>query len=108
MLTKRSIKADTAILLAMTLLLCGPISPLAADVLLIQNVQQAPPNNRDGLSRPSRGMDMVEVEQIFGPPLEKHPAVGKPPISRWDYGRYSVYFETDRVLHSVVRRPRNP
>jgi hypothetical protein len=28
--------------------------------------------------------------------------VGEPPITRWDYGSYSVYFEYDVVLFSVL------
>jgi hypothetical protein len=28
--------------------------------------------------------------------------VGDPPITRWVYDRFTVYFENDRVIHSVV------
>jgi hypothetical protein len=28
--------------------------------------------------------------------------VGKPPISRWEYPGFIVYFESDHVIHSVV------
>jgi hypothetical protein len=45
---------------------------------------------------------MAQVEAKYGAPREKHAAVGKPPITRWDYEALSVYFENDRVIHAVV------
>lgn len=55
-----------------------------------------------GLARPARGMTMKSVEAKFGAPQERHPAVGTPPITRWDYQGFSVFFEKDRVIHAVV------
>jgi hypothetical protein len=52
---------------------------------------------------PTRGMTMRSVEERFGAPENRAPTVGQPPITRWDYPGFSVYFEHDRVLHSVVR-----
>lgn len=52
---------------------------------------------------PVRGMDMRNVEHIFGTPLLKLPPVGDPPISRWIYPGFVVYFEKSLVLESVVR-----
>jgi hypothetical protein len=54
-------------------------------------------------SLPQRGMNMDNVEHIFGAPLEKQAAVGKPPISRWVYADYVVYFEYNMVLHTVMK-----
>jgi hypothetical protein len=54
------------------------------------------------ISRPSRGMTMHAVETKFGAPQERHGAVGEPPISRWDYPGFKVFFEKDRVIHAVV------
>jgi hypothetical protein len=51
---------------------------------------------------PSRGMTMSQVASKFGEPVTKVPAVGKPPISRWEYPGFVVYFELDHVIHSVV------
>jgi hypothetical protein len=48
-------------------------------------------------------MDMANVEHIFGTPLEKQDAVGKPPITRWVYSDYIVYFEYNKVLHTVMK-----
>ena len=51
---------------------------------------------------PTRGMTMDEVAGKFGAPATKVPAVGQPPISRWDYPGFTVFFEKDRVIHAVV------
>lgn len=54
------------------------------------------------LARPHLGQTMRQVEARFGKPQRRYPAVGKPPITRWDYPDYSVYFEFNRVVHAVV------
>ena len=56
---------------------------------------------------PKRGLTMSEVEKHFGAPETRHPAVGggsarQPPITRWDYKGFSVFFEHDRVIDAVV------
>jgi hypothetical protein len=51
---------------------------------------------------PARGMTMDQVAAKFGAPVSKVPAIGKPPISRWEYPGFVVYFEADHVIHSVV------
>ncbi len=75
-----------------------------ADVLVMDAVQQAPSNSSVGLERPRNGQSMAQVEARFGKPAQVIQAVGDPPITRWQYGGYTVYFEYDRVLHSVVHR----
>ena len=54
------------------------------------------------VATPSRGMTMNQVSTKFGTPTNKVPAVGHPPISRWEYPGFVVYFENDHVIHSVV------
>ena len=54
------------------------------------------------VATPGRGMTMNEVSTKFGTPTNKVPAVGRPPISRWEYPGFVVYFENDHVIHSVV------
>ena len=56
---------------------------------------------------PNRGLSMAQVERRFGTPLEKLPARGgdaplHPVINRWRYDGYIVYFERNRVIHSVI------
>ena len=54
------------------------------------------------VERPKRGITMSQVEQRFGTPVSKHPTVGTPPITRWDYSGFSVFFERDRVIDAVA------
>lgn len=51
---------------------------------------------------PPSGMPMEEVERRFGPPLQRSVPVGQPPILVWRYSGFRVYFEHDRVIHSVL------
>jgi outer membrane protein assembly factor BamE (lipoprotein component of BamABCDE complex) len=51
---------------------------------------------------PTRGMTKQQVEAQFGSPSLKVGPTGNPPIYRWDYAAYSVFFENNHVLHSVV------
>lgn len=55
---------------------------------------------------PGRGMSMAQVERRYGAPVEKLAAAGgdaprHPTINRWRYQGYTVYFERNRVIHSV-------
>ena len=62
---------------------------------------------------PRRGLSMAQVEQRYGAPVEKLPTAGgdaprHPPINRWRYNGYTVYFERNRVIHSVVDTASEP
>ncbi|WP_416392088.1 hypothetical protein NR756_10100 [Alloalcanivorax xenomutans] len=52
---------------------------------------------------PQRGMTQNQVRAQFGAPQDTKGPVGQPPISRWGYPDYTVYFENQVVLHSVTR-----
>lgn len=79
---------------------------LAADVL--QQPTVTPIAQQGGefrsVARPVNGMPAAEVERRFGPPREKTAPVGNPPISRWVYDHFTVYFEYQLVLHSVLHQ----
>jgi hypothetical protein len=61
------------------------------------------------LVMPARGDSQRAVLERFGLADEEHPAVGRPPITRWDYREFSVYFESGRVVDSVRHhQPHNP
>lgn len=81
--------------LATTLLAATAVQ---ADTLAIPLGQQA---NGQQFELPQRGATTNTVQQRHGQPSTRHPAVGQPPISRWDYPGFSVYFEHDKVIHSV-------
>ncbi|MBA1149550.1 hypothetical protein H0Z60_21125 [Ectothiorhodospiraceae bacterium WFHF3C12] len=75
------------------------MSTASADQLLIETIQ------KDGtMQRPERGMTMERVREAFGTPQTRQGAVGEPPITRWQYESFTVYFEHDRVIHAVARR----
>lgn len=71
---------------------------LADTVAIPAGQQGADPS----IQRPKTGLSMDQVSRKFGEPDEKLPAVGNPPITRWVYGRYTVYFENTHVIHSVL------
>jgi hypothetical protein len=50
---------------------------------------------------PGRGMSMTEVERGFGQPSEVRGPIGTPPITRWIYEGFTVYFDHGYVIHSV-------
>ena len=54
------------------------------------------------VATPARGSSMAQVEAKFGAPQAKHEAVGNPPIARWDYPQFTVYFENSHVIHAVA------
>jgi hypothetical protein len=56
------------------------------------------------LNTPRSGQTMDKVKEIFGEPQKQAPAVGDPPITRWIYQDFTVYFEYDRVIHAVKHR----
>lgn len=55
------------------------------------------------IARPLAGMKKPDVEEKFGEPLERTGPVGEPPISSWEYRDFTVYFEYNTVLHTVVK-----
>jgi len=68
-----------------------------------QNLQMAePPPAQTRVATPSRGTSMAQVEARYGAPAERYPAVGDPPITRWVYPGFVVYFEHNLVIHSVA------
>lgn len=79
-------------------------SPLSADTLMLDVIQSEPENSTDGVMRPIHGMKMTQVFQRFGSPYEERPSVGLPAITRWVYDDFTVYFENDIVLRSVINR----
>jgi hypothetical protein len=52
---------------------------------------------------PKIHMSQSEVTRQYGEPMNKIGPVGTPPIHTWDYEQFSVYFEGEYVIHSVVK-----
>jgi hypothetical protein len=83
------------------------LSAIAATALLssiasADELKMTPAPNSGG-NQPARGMSMERVEASFGAPSNRVSAVGNPPITRWEYPGFVVFFEHDIVLHSVVK-----
>jgi len=86
--------------LILALIMLSPFG-LQADVLKIEGGEAQVITNANV---PTRGMTKSEVRKRYGEPSSKKAAVGQPPISRWDYPGYSVFFEHHIVLHTVVHK----
>lgn len=80
----------------------------ATGLMLATALAHAEDSASGAIATPARGITMAQVEKEFGPPKQVVPAVGEPPITRWIYDTYTVYFENDRVLHSVSNEKKPP
>ncbi len=74
--------------------------PAVADELQV-------PNPAASSDKPTSGMSMERVEAKFGAPSRRVAPVGgastaQPPITRWEYPGFVVYFENSLVVHTVV------
>ena len=84
------------------------LSAIASSVCVLGSVahadelKMAPAPEASG-QQPNRGMSMEKVEAAYGAPSNRVAAVGNPPITRWEYPNFVVFFENNIVLHSVVK-----
>ena len=86
-------------ILTLFALFFGAFGVASADTLQMKGVSASADS-----SRPTRGMTAASVESKFGAPESRQSPVGEPPISRWEYKDFVVFFEYDRVIHAVVKR----
>lgn len=88
-----------------SLILAGIIitaaTQLTAETILVPVASQAPELQQ--VERPTRGASKMQVEQKFGKPQEWTDPTGNPPITRWEYETFNVFFEYDHVIHSVLK-----
>ena len=83
---------------------CAVAGSAAGETVVVNDQVQV---RESQVERPKRGITMAEVEKHFGAPVTRHPAVGganphQPPITRWDYNGFSVFFEKDHVIDAVT------
>lgn len=71
-----------------------------ADTLNLDGVDQSASTVAE---RPSRGLSMDKVASVWGEPQNRQSPVGDPPISRWEYSGFIVYFEYQHVIHAVQK-----
>jgi len=92
-------KVSAIILLALSI---GALSTVSAQNPDMSGAQDSATFDQAG--KPTRGMTQDSVQANFGSPQSTTAAVGEPPISRWNYAEFVVFFEYDRVIHSVTKR----
>ena len=88
-------------------------SPAYAETLQTQTQSvplSAKVQQEQNMNLPKRGMSMAQVKSEYGAPLKVLATRGgssryQPPIHRWEYPNYIVYFEYEHVIHSVLRTP---
>lgn len=77
---------------------CFSAISVHSEVLLIDRASQ------ENLNVPKRASSMDQVRQQFGEPEKIMSAVGQPPITQWVYSNYTVYFEHQYVINTVVHK----
>ncbi len=91
-------------ILTALLLFCPVLA--GADIIRVPIAQQG--SDIDHIARPAKGESQTNVLQQFGEPQQRIAARGQPPISSWKYAEFTVYFEYEHVIHSVlIHRPTN-
>lgn len=94
-------KTLLGVLTLVAALACTPDSAPRAEDLAVPVGSQA---DRSQADYPRAGMTKTAVRSKWGEPQSSEGPVGDPPISRWHYPSFTVYFEYDRVLHTVLER----
>lgn len=85
------------------------VSATTFNAALIQLTDKHPllilAEKNETIKTPTRGMTMRKVKRLFGKPEKEIPSAGKPPITRWVYKDFTVYFEGKNVIHAVKKSP---
>jgi hypothetical protein len=97
--TFKSLCAATA---AATLLLAS--SGITAEEVRMSVKSQVQKSLQENL--PRHGMSESSVRNGWGEPQSVTGPVGEPPIYQWHYEDFVVYFEGNRVIHSVLKHNR--
>lgn len=94
-------KTITASVCALSLIIGVGVSTQSAKADEVK-VPVAEQGDKQNIQVPKRGITKSQVEQKFGTPNNVEGPVGEPPITKWIYNGYTVYFEYDHVIHSVI------
>ena len=95
---KTLVNLTIAPVIACTLL---AILPASAEQVRVPVMSQS--DNRDARDLPRTGQTREAVEGRFGSPEGTKGPTGEPPILQLFYPDFVVYFESDRVIHTVVK-----
>jgi len=81
-------------------LLTFTFAPTTLLVAAEENIAQQVAESSQAL--PPNGMIGEQVLEQYGKPEKTSDTIGNPPITIWHYEDFSVYFEFDRVIHTVA------
>jgi hypothetical protein len=95
MISRKLLSLSLACLLGFTL----QVQTSTAEDIRIPIGEQA--KNQTPVDMPTKSMSKEQVQALFGEPLEEIAAKGQPPISRWKYQEFTVYFDSNAVIHCV-------
>ncbi|UZE97944.1 hypothetical protein [Alkalimarinus alittae] len=93
-------RKNSILLVAGALSACLFSTVSVSDTLKIGVSEQAQENKY--INRPKVGMSMDTVTSFFGNPTTISGPTGKPAIYQWKYADFTVYFEGEYVIHSVL------
>ncbi|WP_039917651.1 hypothetical protein [Cellvibrio mixtus] len=91
-------KSLSGVLLLLTAAILPAPSSIAEEIRIPVGEQA---KTQPAIDMPTKGMSKERVKSLFGEPLEEVPAKGQPPISRWKYQEFTVYFDSNTVIHCV-------
>jgi len=78
----------------------NPTLVLAEDIKIPVGAQTSESKQ---VARPATGTTKTKVKIQFGAPVKETIPKGNPPISTWEYAEFTVYFENNHVIYSVVK-----
>ncbi len=91
-------KALKGLAISLSVVLATFVGTVQADEVRVPVSEQG----SAAIETPKSGITQTSVEKKFGSPQAVHGPVGDPPITKWVYSGFTVYFEYDRVIHTVI------
>lgn len=91
-----------------SMILAAHLVAIASFAARAETLELSEPTTASAPSKlPHKGELQAAVVKDFGEPQRRHAAVGgdsphHPPITRWDYAGFSVFFENSHVVDTVV------
>lgn len=85
-------------------LLLAPSSAIVAEEIRVSVKNLIQRGLQENL--PRTGLSESSVRNRWGEPQSVTGPVGEPPIRQWHYENFVVYFEDNRVIHSVLMNDR--
>lgn len=76
-------------------------APATADEVRVPVMQQG--SDKQTIKLPAHGETKSQVQSRYGKPQGIKGPTGEPPITQWFFSDFVVYFESDRVIHAVLK-----